>query len=146
MSTIKKCLNKFFIRVGFIFYILIFSGCGTSESDFEEYSRYLSPDNTSTVAILLAPAKLAYGPTSVRIDLIDEESGNLHHILSTKVANDGVPLSDNNISSSWVDVDTLHLCLSGDEQQDEQIEIKLSTASYSSSITECLKYESTNIQ
>ena len=139
MSTIKTLLNYVFVHVGFIFYILIFSGCGPSESDFKEYSRYLSPDNSSVVAVSLAPAKLAYGPTSVRIKLIEEKSGNLHHIVSTKVANDGVPLSDKNISATWIDVDTLNLCLSGDEQQDEKIEIKLSTASYSSSIEECIK-------
>ena len=139
MNTTAKLLDYFRFTIGFVSFSLLIGGCGPSESEFKEYASYLSPDNTSIVAISIAPAKLAYGPTSVRIALIDGKSGNSNHIVSTKIANDGVPLSDKNVIASWIDADTLQLCLSGDEQQDEQIEIKLSQASYLSSNVECTK-------
>ena len=124
-------------------YILFLTGCSPSDSDFNEFARYSSPENTFAISVLTAQAKLPYGPTSVKINLIERNKDKTNQLIATKIANDGVPLSNRNIKANWINKDTLLICLSGDEQQDEAIKITISTASYTSSTIDCTKSPAT---
>ena len=72
-----------------------------------------------------APGALAYAPTHLEIWLAGAELPERERLLRTKIANDGVPITSDNVKDEWINRTTLRLCLSGDEQEDEVVLVRL---------------------
>lgn len=101
--------------------------CGATDADFVEFSRYESPDKTWTVEIDSAHSVLAYGPETIRVFVSDGRNRTRVHVVTTKIANDGTGISDENIRAEWVDRENTRFCLTGVEQRDRVLKINTRT-------------------
>ena len=102
---------------------LLLTACGPSESDFTEFSSYDSPDGRYAVIIDSAHSKLAFGPETLRVYVVERENRVRNHVVTTKIANDGGGISDSNLKANWIRSDVIQFCLSGVEQKDSILEI-----------------------
>lgn len=117
--------------------MLCASACGPSDSDFTEFSKFISPDGKQYVVIDSAHSVLAYGPETLRIYVSVEGSSTVTHVVTTKIANDGAGISDKNVRAEWVNHDILRLCLTGVEQEDYVLEVDIRKVSYIEKTQNC---------
>lgn len=115
------------------------NACGPSEIDFTPHTTVQSPGGTLEAAIEVAHSKLAFGPATVRIRSRAIGVEEWRTIMTTKLANDGGAIHEQNITSGWRGDETLILCLSGAEQADTQIKVNLVSAVSSEARTQCNK-------
>lgn len=106
--------------------IMLFStACGPSDSDFTEFSTYKSPDGSYFVIIDSAHSKLAFGPKTIKVYVVEKDKRVRNHVVTTKIANDGGSISDSNVKAKWIQADVIQFCLSGVEQEDNILEINV---------------------
>ena len=117
--------------------ILGIAACGPSDKDFTEFASYPSPRGSLTVIVDSAHSPLPFGPETIRIYLNPAGSQARNHVLTTKVANDGGGITDDNVQIKWLGEDRIQFCLSGDEQQDTLIEINLLNLQFSEKLLPC---------
>lgn len=102
---------------------LLLTACGPSESDFTAFSSYASPDGRYAVIIDSAHSRLAFGPETIRVYVVEKETRVRNHIVTMKIANDGGGIGDANVKANWIRSDLIQFCLSGVEQRDSILEI-----------------------
>ncbi len=128
------------IRLSFVLAIIFgMAACAPADKDFTEFASYPSPRGSQTVIVDTARNRLPFGPEIIRIYVNPSGSQAKNHVLTTKVANDGGGISDDNIQIEWLGEDRIQLCLSGDEQQDTLIEINLLNLQFSEMLQPCHK-------
>lgn len=111
--------------------VTIFStACGPSDSDFTEFSTYKSPDGRYFVIIDSAHSKLAFGPETIRVHVVEKDKKVRSHVVTTKIANDGGGISDSNVKAKWLQADVIQFCLSGVEQEANILEINVRKLSH----------------
>ena len=116
----------------------IAAACAPSESDFIEFGSFHSPDEKHRVVIETAPrSSFAFSSEELRIYLAGPNAGERNLLGTTTLANDGSNLKDENIRVQWVDSNTVRLCLSGSEQEDEAFVIDVATESISVGSGDC---------
>ena len=118
--------------------ITLFStACGPSDSDFTEFSTYKSPDGGYFVIIDSAHSKLAFGPETIKVHVVEKDRRVRNHVVTAKIANDGGGISDSNVKAKWIKADVIQLCLSGVEQEDNILEINVRKLSYTEVKNNC---------
>jgi len=117
--------------------LLLLGACGPSDSDFNEFSTYKSPDGRYFVIIDAARSKLAFGAETIRISVVEADDRDRREILRTKIANDGGGVGHANVKAHWVSPGVVRFCLSGDEQEDVVLEIDLKALSYFETTENC---------
>lgn len=115
---------------------VIIAGCGPSDSDFKEFSKYESPDGKYTVTVDYAHSRFAFGPETIRVFVTPKGSRARNHIVTTKISNDGGKTAEN-IKAEWTRENQIRLCLSGVEQEDSVLEINLPEHSFSEVKEKC---------
>ena len=114
------------------------AGCGPSDADFSEFASFNSPDMKYRVTVETAPKNgFAYSPEAVRVYLGERGVSDRKLVATASLANDGGAITDENIQTKWLDSQTVRLCLSGAEQDDEVLVINVRTASFTAESTEC---------
>lgn len=103
------------------------SACGPSNSDFTEFSTYKSPGGNHFVIVDSAHSKTAFGPETIRVYVVEKDSRARNHVVTTKIANDGGGISNENIKAEWINSDIIKFCLSGAEQEDSVLKINVRT-------------------
>jgi hypothetical protein len=116
---------------------LLSAACGPSDSDFTEFSAYRSADGKYLVIVDSAHSKLAFGAETIRVHVVDKHKQQRHHIVTTKIANDGARMTESNIGAAWTGPDTIRFCLAGAEQQDSILKIDLAARSYTEENGSC---------
>ena len=117
--------------------MLLSSACGRPESDFTEHSTYNSPDEDYSIIVDSAHSKLAFGPETLRFYMVKKESKERKHIVTTKIANDGGLITDENLRAEWIQNYVIQFCLSGAEQNNHILRINLRTLTYTEKNIEC---------
>lgn len=117
--------------------MLFSSACGPSDSDFSDYSTFVSPDDKYNVIIDSAHSKLAFGPETIRVFVVGKDKGVRSHIVTMKIANDGGGISEENVKAIWIQPEILQLCLSGAEQDDSALEINVRSLSHTKENIKC---------
>ena len=118
--------------------LLSTSACGPSESDFVEFGSFPSPGDEHRIVIETAPkSSFAFSSVVVRIYLVGLDADTRYLIAATTLANDGSRLTDENIRAEWVDSNTIRLCLSGSEQDDEAFVIDAANGLVSVDLENC---------
>ena len=111
--------------------ITLFStACGPSDSDFTEFSTYKSPDGSYFVINDSAHSKLAFGPETIRVYVVEKDKRLRNHIVTTKIANDGGGIRNSNVKAKWIQSEVIQFCFSGVEQKDNILEINVRTFSH----------------
>ena len=113
------------------------TACGPSDSDFTVFSSYKSPDGNHFVIIDSAHSALAFGPESIRVYVVDQDTRIRNHIITTKISNDGAGISHSNVTAEWVQSDVIKFCLTGVEQDDSVLEINVRTFLYTEGKENC---------
>ena len=114
------------------------AGCGPSDADYVEFDSFRSPDDKFHVVIEMAPENsLAYSPEAIRVYLAGQDTNERYLLATTSLANDGSRITDENIQAEWIGAETISLCLSGAEQDDEALVIDVVTASFSVESAKC---------
>ena len=116
---------------------LFLTACGPSDSDFTEFSTYKSPDGSYFVIIDSAHSKLAFGPETIRVHVVEKDKRVRNHVLTTKIANDGGGISNSNVKAKWVHTKVIQFCLSGVEQEDNILEINVQKLSHTEVYKNC---------
>jgi hypothetical protein len=116
---------------------LFASACGPSDSDFSEFSTFVSPDDKYYVIIDSAHSTLAFGPETIRVYVVAKDTRVRNHVVTTKIANDGGGINDSNVKPKWIRADVIQICLSGVEQEDSVLKINLQTLSHSENKGNC---------
>jgi hypothetical protein len=115
------------------------TACGPSDADFSELAAYESPDGARTVIVHSAHSVMAYGPEVIRVYVSDGDRRERTHVVTTKIANDGVGISRENLGVEWVRSDVVKFCLTGVEQEDRILEINIETFSNREWLEKCSK-------
>ena len=119
--------------------LLSAAACGPSDSDFVEFDTFHSPDDKHHVVVEMAPKNnLAFSPEAVRIYSSEGDTSERHLLATTSLANDGSRITGDNIRAEWIDSETVRLCFSGSEQDDEAIVMDLAAATFSVESAECV--------
>lgn len=118
-------------------FTLLLTACGPSESDFTEFSTYKSPDGSYYVIIDSAHSKLAFGPETIKVYVVEKEKRIRNHIVTTKISNDGAGINSSNVKAKWIQSDVIQFCLSGVEQKDSVLEIDVRTHSHNKVEKKC---------
>ena len=113
------------------------TACGPSDSDFTEFSTYKSPDGSYFVIIDSAHSKLAFGPETIRVHVVEKDKRVRNHVVTTKIANDGGGISNSNVKAKWVHTKVIQFCLSGVEQEDNILEINVQKLSHTEVYKNC---------
>lgn len=80
-------------------FVVFTTACGPSDSDFSEFSTYRSPDGSYYVIIDSAHSKLAFGPETIRVYVVEKDKRVRNYIVTTKIANDGGGISETNVKA-----------------------------------------------
>ncbi|MEC9247645.1 MAG: hypothetical protein VX986_01335 [Pseudomonadota bacterium] len=105
--------QKFFLISGLTIFLL--GSCSPGEESI--FTEVLSPQEDRLLRISVAkPASLpgceyCRRPFFVYMDLIDKRSNEIERVLSTRLENDGVPFSSENIVASWTGENIALICL-----------------------------------
>lgn len=119
--------------------LLSVAACGPSDSDFVEFDTFHSPDEKHRVVVEMAPkSSFAFSPAAIRLYIAEQDKSERYLLATTSLANDGSRITDENIRAEWIDSNTVRLCLSGAEQDDETIVIDVVTASFSIESAKCV--------
>ena len=114
------------------------AACGPSDSDFVEFGTFQSPDRNHSIVVEMAPKNsLAFAPEVIRLYLAGQDTSKRYLLTTTTLANDGGRITGENIVAEWIDSNTLRLCLSGAEQDDETYIIDVVTAAFSIESANC---------
>ena len=116
---------------------LFLTACGPSDSDFTEFSTYKSPDGSYFVIIDSAHSKLAFGPETIRVHVVEKDKRVRNHVVTTKIANDGGGINNSNVKAKWVHTKVIQFCLSGVEQEDNILEINVQKLSHTEVYKNC---------
>ena len=130
---------RVFIAVLLTGIMLSIIGCGPSESEFTSFGSYQSPDKAHTLELDIARGRTVYSPVTLRVNLHATDSEDPKYMAKTKIAHDGGEITGSNIQVSWIRPDTVQLCLSGVEQEDQVLEIDVVKQSHRLLATDCSK-------
>ena len=109
MNRIKTRISRI-VRHVLLAAVLSLSACGAGEE--EPFSQITSPDGNWTLRITVAESRMPQGPFYVTAYLVAKgESGGGTRMIQTKLENDGVPFTTQNIAARWVSPTTALLCL-----------------------------------
>jgi archaellum component FlaF (FlaF/FlaG flagellin family) len=92
-----------------------------AETEYEILSEVESADGRHILTVRTGNPLLPYGPHQVLITLTDVSGPTVIATHQTRLANDGMGIDENNISTLWVDAETVRICMRGDEQKDALI-------------------------
>ena len=95
------------------------------EIEYGQLSVLESSDGRYLLTIEIGNPVLPYGPHSVVITVKHASDSEVIVAKKTRLANDGMRITSNNISARWTDRDTARVCIRGDEQRDADILINM---------------------
>ena len=123
--SFKNCRLFYVI---YVFFALLLTSCGAGQEKL--FSEYLSPDDNHMLIVKFAEALMPPGPSYVTINLQKKHDSQSEQIFSSKLENDGVPFTDQNISVRWVSEKVALICLRATDLPDHGlfIEIKQSVS------------------
>ena len=112
----------------YVFFALSLTSCGAGQEKL--FSEYLSPDNNHMLIVKVAESRMPQGPSYVTIYLETKNNSRSEQIFTSKLENDGVPFTDQNISVRWVSQKVALICLRTTDLPDHGlfIEIKQSVS------------------
>ena len=123
--SMKNCRLSYVI---YVFFVLSLTSCGAGQEKL--FSEYLSPDDNHVLIVKVAESRMPQGPSYVTIYLETKNDSQSEQIFSSKLENDGVPFTDQNISVRWVSEKVALICLRATDLPDHGlfIEIKQSVS------------------
>jgi hypothetical protein len=123
--SLKNCRLSYVIYVFFAFSL---TSCGAGQEKL--FSEYLSPDNNHMLIVKVAESRMPQGPSYVTIYQKKKHDSQSEQIFTSKLENDGVPFTDQNISVRWVSEKIALICLRATDLPDHGlfIEIKQSVS------------------
>ena len=120
-----------------VFITLFVAACGPADSDFTEFSTYKSPDGNFYVIIDAAHSRFAFGPETIKVYVARKDMRVRNHIVTTRIANDGGGIREENVKARWLEPEVIHFCLSGAEQSDRVFEINVRSLLHTEESMEC---------
>jgi hypothetical protein len=111
------------LRFCFIFCALSLTSCGAGPEKL--FSEYVSPDNTYRLIVKVAESRMPQGPSYVTVYLETKNDELSEQIFASKLENDGVPFTDQNISVRWVSERIALICLRATDLPDHGLFIEI---------------------
>ncbi|MGE0485125.1 MAG: hypothetical protein AB7Q81_13360 [Gammaproteobacteria bacterium] len=116
--------------------LLGLGGCGTREEVL--FSDTRSPDGAWTLRLTVAESRMPQGPFYVRAYLYPgDDAAQATKLLDTKLENDGVPFTRNNLAVRWTDPRSALLCLRATDRPDRGWRIETGTPPRATAVDKC---------
>lgn len=119
------------VCIGFVLSVVIRLAIALSPY---QYGTYQSPGGYYTVEIYDTPSLGFYSSHPIDIYVIDEKrQPSRQHVVATLISDDGGGASPQNLRVRWTQPEIIQVCLSGEEQDTEIIEINVQSLAYTES-------------
>jgi hypothetical protein len=116
--------------------LLALTACGTREETL--FSDTPSPDGAWTLRLTVAESRMPQGPFFVRAYLFaGDDASAATKLLDTKLENDGVPFTRNNLAVRWTDPRSALLCLRATDRPDRGWRIETGTPPRAAAVDRC---------
>ena len=116
-------VDKYFVRIGYLFCTLALTSCGAGPEEL--FSEHGSPGNAYSLIVKVAEARMPQGPSYVTVYLETKNDGKSEQIFASKLENDGVPFTDQNISVMWVSEKIALICLRATDLPDHGLFVEI---------------------
>ena len=108
-----------------------------TEIEYEQFSVLQSNDEHYSLVVEIGNPRMPYGSHSVAVKAMSASGSEVIAAKNIKLANDGMEIDSDNITSHWVDKDNAGVCMRGDEQKDNYLLINLQSLTISEKQEEC---------
>ena len=116
---------------------LLLSGCGRGEESV--FSETLSPDGAWVLRVTVAQSRMPQGPFYVSAYLAQAEGDNTApvKVVESKLENDGVPFTNQNIAARWTGARAVLLCLRATDRPDKGWRISAGPSPAAEAVDSC---------
>jgi archaellum component FlaF (FlaF/FlaG flagellin family) len=105
--------------------------------EYEQFSVLESKDGNHSLIVEIRYPRLPYGSHSVAVKVINASGSEVIATKDIKLANDGMRVDSENISTQWINKDTAAVCMRGEEQKDNYLIIDIQSLTISEKEENC---------